>query len=286
MTTYPEQIRVLDLGREVMNFPSRELANATAPDWFTVSANATLTEVGATAAVSDETYGTRALKVVTTATAAYAAQRLTYADQPRVKSGRKAFMQYAVWSVSAVPARIRLQSSVGSLAVSGDTTAAAWTVLTLPQVTLNGTYTEIRMEVDNGTAYFIPLSPVPRGVNTYHLDTPPTIKTLTGLGDEATWTDIDVTSNTSNLACRLHARVAVAEGVSQFRVNVRRNGSSESANNDNEVAFIDPNTQTMYNDFPIILDSGQIFEYFLDRTSGSSTLDFGEIYATAYDAWA
>jgi len=286
MTTYPAQLRVLDFGREVMNFPSLEQANATAPAWFQVSANATLTEVGATASVSDETYGTRALKVVTTATAAYAAQRHTYADQPRVKSGRTAFIQVAVWAVGGVAARVRLQSSAGSLGVSADTTAAAWTILTVPQVTLNGTYVEPRFEVDNGTAYFIPLTPAPRGTIFKWRD-PATVKTLTGIQDENTWTDIDCTSSTSNLACMALLQGFLFDTVDDFKLFFRRNGSSQAAN--------DLSLQTMalgasQGDFGFfqtvtILDDSQIFEYLLDRTGGATPLDAGLVNLTGFWEW-
>ena len=87
----------------------------------------------------------------------YAYTRYTYADEKRLKSGRTVSCRVAVWSVAGVTARVRLQSSAGSLGVTS-TTAAAWTIITIEGVVLDGTYLDLRCEVNNGTAYFVPLA--------------------------------------------------------------------------------------------------------------------------------
>ncbi len=201
-----------------------------------------------------------------------------------------------VWSVSSVSVTAKLVNSDATHTDASAVTAASWSLVAIEGHVLAGTSCDLQVTAGGaGTFYVVPLgarigtralSLPARPTHELWLDSPPTIKTLTGLGDEATWTDIDVTSNTSALAFMLHGRVAIAEAVSQFRLNVRRKGSSESADNNNEITFVDPNTQSIYNDFPIILDDQQRFQYFLDRTSGSSTLDFGLMFAVGYRVFA
>jgi hypothetical protein len=38
--------------------------------------------------------------------------------------------------------------------------------------------------------------------------------------------------------------------------------------------------------FSVILDDGQIFEYYFDRVAGTGTLNAGEISIRAYEEWA
>lgn len=273
---------LLDLGREVMNFPSLEGADGAQPLWWSeIDGNATLTEEDGAGESLTETYATRVLKLVTAASSKYAYQRFTYADQPRVKSGRSASVMVAVWSVSSAPARIRLRSSVGVLGTSVDTTAAAWTILTIEPVTLDGTYVQLELECDTGTAYFIPLTSRPRGL-IYKAITTATVKTLTGIADEATWTDVDVTANTSNLAVMANLMVRLNEGASGFDLSMRLNGSGKS---NTIYSTIDPGAIFSRVTALVLLDDAQIFEYNLDRFSGSSTLDFGVIELIGFWDW-
>lgn len=286
---------------EVMNFPSLENADDTQPEWWEeADGNATLTEVD----VSGESITTsfdRALKVVTTGSS-YAYQRFTYTNQPRLKSGRVVSYACAVWAVGGDAARVRVQSSAGLLGVSDDTTLAGWTILTVENVTLTGTTVDIRHEVDTGTAYFVPLGfvigPVaptvqlhPRPTRTKWLDTAAEAKVLDGTGDEATWTDVDVTANTSALAVRAHCQARLRDSgtaADEYSLHVRRNGSSEAQADANMVAHLllpASDDTVALNSFSVILDDEQVFEYFFDRVAGSNTLDAGEISVRAYDEW-
>jgi hypothetical protein len=273
--------QVVDLAAEAMNFPSREGADDTQPEWWEeADANATLTEVDTAGETLTETFG-RALKVVVATSNSYAYQPYTYADQPRIKSGRSATVAYAVWSVSSAVARLRLQSSAGSLGVSADTTAAAWTILTVDPVTLNGTNVQIRLEVDVGTAYFVPLTARPRGL-IYKAITTATVKTLTGIADEATWTDVDCTSVTSNLAVMANLHALLNEAVSGFDLSVRCNGTNKSSN-----ILTSADAGVIYTRAAevILLDDQQIFEYHLDRFTGSSGVDLGVIEVLGFWEW-
>ena len=287
---------LISLANEVMNFPSLESANDTQPEWWDESSgNATLTEVDIVGESITETFE-RGLKVVTIANNEYAYQRYTYADQQRLKSGRVVSCAIAVWSVGGVTARVRLQSSVGSLAVES-TTAAAWTIIKLENITIDGTYIDLRFEVDTGTAYFVPLGlhigPIafqlkPRGLQWVNKDTPVNIKTLTGLADEATWTDIDVTANSSNLAFKVQITIDILHtNATGWDVFISRNGSAAAADITTRKAALSntANTERSHNTFLQLMDDLQIFEYYLDRWTGSSTLAEGQIILNAYEEW-
>lgn len=280
---------------ELQNWPSLEVATGARPEWWEVNSNATLTEVDLSGEGGITDSWERAFKLVTTADS-YGYQQLTYADQPRLRSGKTVSVRVAVWSVSGVTARIRLQSSVGSLGVAS-TTAAAWTILTIEDITLDGTYIQLRMEAATGTAYFVPLAfgigstaPAqvsPRGL-CFRWRDPASIKTLSTLGDEDTWTDIDVTSSTSNIAAVAVCSVILFDDDStdSYAFNIRRNGSSQAKGNSTERArVIAATARQCETEFIVILDDGQVFEYLFDRTAGSGTLDYGEVFLSAWYEW-
>lgn len=277
---------------EIFNFPSMEGADGAQPEWWEESAGtATLTEEDIAGESITESWE-RGLKVVTTADV-YAYQRHTYADEPRLKSGKVVSCRVAVWSVSGVTARVRIQDSNGSLGVA-TTTAAAWTILTVEAVTLTGTYVDLRLEVNNGTAYFVPLAfgvgdlapneLRPRATRFRWRDGTNLVNN-DGAADPATWTDVDCTAATSNLACVAWINVLLQEATSTYAYYVRRNGSSESPDYPNRA--VQAGSTSLYNDsrFPVILDDGQIFEYYLDRVSGSDALNQGRINLHGWQEW-
>ncbi len=220
----------------------------------------------------------------------------TYANEPRVISGQTISVLCAIWSVGGISVTAKMVNSDATHTDASPVTAAAWTVVAIEGHVLAGTSCSFQVTAGGaGTFYVVPLgarigsfamSLPPRPVVYQTIDNPPTIKTLTALTDENTWTDIDVTSVTSTLAIRLFARANSSESSAQYRLYVRRNGSSEAAGNNNMILLTDVNTQFVINDFQIVLDDQQIFEYNDDRFSGSGTLDFGEMYAVAYELWA
>jgi hypothetical protein len=265
---------------EVMNFPSIEFADGAQPEWWEESAGtATLTEEDVAGESITETWE-RCLKVVTTADV-YAYQRFTYADQPRLKSGRTVSCRVAVWAVSGVTARVRLQSSVGSLGVAS-TTAAAWTILTVEAEVLDGTYVDLRLEVNNGTAYFIPLAfgigssapyeLTPRGLRYVHK--PGEALNSSGIADPNAWTDLDLTSVTSNLAAVVAGYVNSLHGAtaSGWDISVRRNGSADTIVLVNALPNVSGTFRNI-NDFVMATDDGQVIEYLIDRWTGSGTMD-------------
>lgn len=270
------------LANEFRNFPSLENADDTQPEWWEEEAASTavLTEVDVVGESITESYE-RALKVVTTADD-YAYQLFTYADEPRLKVGKTVSVRMAVWAVSGVTARTRIQSSVGSLGVASST-AAAWTIQTVSGVVLDGTTVEVRLEVNNGTAYFVPLAfgiggsapnaLAPRGLAFKSSATRPAIETLDASSGKA-FGDIDVTSNTSPLAVRIAVHLYMEEGGADgFTYGTRPNGSSLASGGREVRRGINTSANTyVVTSFIEFLDDAQIFESELIRNFGSGSI--------------
>lgn len=284
------------IANEFKNWPTIEGVDNGQPEWWEVNANCTLTDVDIAGESITETFE-RGMKAVTSADS-YFYQLFTYADEPRIKSGRTVSVRVAVWAVGGVTARVRLQSSVGSLDV-GTTTAAAWTIITLDGVVLDGTTVAVRCEVATGTAYFVPLAfgigdtapheLAPRGTRFRWADQA-SVKSFSGLGDENTWTDVDCTSATSPLCCMVQV-FAQCLGVSgsSWDVGLRRNGSAIALSGIVTLVSFNSNAPVRHAGGPAVIpvDDGQIFEYCLDRWSGSGTLgaDSG-IYLWGWWEWS
>lgn len=99
--------------------------------------------------------------------------------------------------------------------------------------------------------------------------TPVTIKTLTALGDEATWTDIDVSAHVSS-ACRLiQIKIRMVYLASSYVLYLRRNGTAEANDPDHSYGIISASKTSEFSTFNFPIDSNHIFEYYWDRFSGS-----------------
>jgi hypothetical protein len=284
----------LDLATELMNFPSLERADDTQPEWWEEQdANAALTEVDLAGEGITE-IAERALKLGVSTAASHAYQRLTYGDQPRVKAGRTARISFLVWCVGGVTARLRLQSSSGSLGVSADATAAAWTRLAVSAVTLDGIYLDVRLELAGaGTAYFIPCDDVgavlrqPRGVRFQWRD-PVELVNQDGAGDPATWTAVDCTPHASPLAAIALTHWMAASNVSDYKAYLRRKGSSQAATANSGASIINagPSYVAGVVVTPIVLDDQQVFEYQLDRVGGANAIQTFRINLLGWWEWA
>lgn len=286
-----------DVVNEIRNYPSIEGADDAQPEWWEeADANATLTEVDLAGEGITEKYE-RALKVVVASANSYAYQLFTYADEPRLKSGKTYSVAVDVWSVSSVSARVRLQSSAGSLGASSDTTAAAWTRLEVEGVALNGTTVQLRLEVDVGTAYFVPLGLVegseapttqlrPRSLRYRYATSRPTIENLNGSTGKAV-ADLDLTANTSPLAVRAHCHVWGFDAASgeEWYYYTRQNGSSSTDKETNIRLGLTATSTHNVGWFTEILDDSQIMETALIRQTGSGTCSALEVVLEGWDEW-
>lgn len=291
-----------DVVNEIRNYPSLEQANDVQPLWWLEDhANATLTEVDLAGEGITEKYE-RALKlVVATAGPHYGYQLFTYADEPRLKSGKTYSVAVDVWAVGAIAARIRLRSSVGSLGVSADTTAAAWTRLEVEGIAINGTTIAVELECAVGTAYFVPLGLV-EGVEAPTTQLRPrslvyrnaivsfdtAVESLAGSTTKAV-ADVDLTAVTSPLAVMGNFVLNMGEGTTGlFDYYVRPNGTTWSVTGSVGPACrgrVEPSdAERSYSSFVCPFDDGQIIETAL-ANSGGGTIDACLLYLNGFWEW-
>lgn len=293
----------LSFQNEIINFPDLGSGDDVQPQWWEeADANATLTAVDIAGESITETYE-RGLKVVVATANSYAYQRYTYANEHRLKSGRTVSCAVAVWSVSSVSARVRLQSSVGSLGVSSTTTAAAWTILKVEGVVLDGTYVDLRMEVDVGTAYFVPLGfhigsialqLPPRGIRyRLNLNASTEIENLDGQTSKAV-ADLDLTSASSPIAVIGEFNISLVEtgaSTSNYRYYVRPNATpTDWAVNSNASPALRGHvvgdlTETNQTSFTCLFDDGQIVETCLEGVGTTTAINTCRLYLTGWWEW-
>lgn len=295
-------IQASQLCNEVMNYPAMvgiDIDLVAMNQWWdsvdTPTTACTMVDLAGEAGIT-ETWG-YALKCVTDASGEGLYQRYTYADQPRIKSGRKLSALVAVWVGTAGRTVTMKLITSASTEVSATATAQAWTIIKCENLTLDGSYVDMQFTIDGAdTFYVVPLGvnigakavPLkPRGSRIVY-PTPASVKTLTGLGDEATWTDVDITANASPITFRAKLRMNILHtNATGWDFGLRRNGTSFIAGLQTYVTAL-PNTNDTTRSFAendILLDDGQIFEYYLDRWAGSSTLYEGNIMLIAYEEW-
>ena len=290
-------IQAAQLCNEVMNHPSLEGADNTLPEWWENGANSALTEVDIAGEAGITETWERGLKVATTAVAAYSYQRYTYADQPRIKSGRALSAIFAVWSVGGIAARIRLITSAGTTVVSANTTAAGWTILTAENLILDGTYVDIRMEADSGTAYFVPL-----GINVGAKAIPlkprnlrhrnaginkASLRSLSGGTGDVGFADRDLSATTSNLAVYAQLRVNMVENgtTDNFFYHARANGSTDSGGLTEICNVMNADNNNDKAEWTQWLDDQQIYEEYFQRSAGAGGLDYGDLFLIGWYEW-
>lgn len=275
----------------------------TANQWFdtvgTPTTEATVVLVAGEAGL-DEKFE-RVLKCVTDAANEGFKQTYTYADQPRLKLGK--IVSALVWVATTAGG-----SGITAKLVNSDATETAGTVvetdgdfslIAIQNHTLAGTSCALQVTKDaSGTFYAYPVSlhlgkvPMalpPRGTRWVDKSDPVVVKDLSGLGDEATWTDIDVTADASPLAvrARLLTNIMDVTAGDGFDLAFRRNGSTAAVGNTTVVNTHPTVTGTVRiaNEHTMLLDDAQIFEYHLDRWAGAGTLSEGFVLLRAYEVW-
>ena len=275
----------------------------TANQWFdavgTPTTQATAVPVSGEAGLGEK-FET-AIKCVTDSADEGWSQRYTYADEPRKKLG--AHLSAEIWVAStagSVDVTVRLvNSDATDTAATLVETDGDWDLYVVEDHTCAGTYVEIVVTKDT-TGTFYAGGPItvmvgedvialrPRGLAYCYVDNATSVKTLTGLGDEAAWTDVDVTASSSALAAMAHLVSFIVDDTSGdiFAIHTRRNGSSDSAGaNTVKGKVTGAKTNNAATAFNQVLDDVQIFEYFFDREGGAGTLDFGVINLLGYWEW-
>jgi len=215
-----------------------------------------------------------ALKVTADAASEGLSQTWTYADEPRVKSGRVISALLAIWSVSAVEVTAKLVNSDASHTDASAVTAAAWTIVEIPAHTLAGTSCALQVTAGAaGTFYVVPLG---ASIGTRGLALPPRDSRFMNTGGYieiysadpggADFTDLDLTANTSPLAWAALIQATYYSATADKTAYVRRNGAS------GDIVICSSGTNTSaYTSHPgtlIPLDDGQILEYKTNAAAG------------------
>lgn len=252
-------------------------------------------EAGLTAKFTD------VIKCVTDAANEGFMQRFTYAAEPRIKLG--VTLSALIWvgsTAGGVDCTVKLLNSDATetagvlVATDGD-----WDLYLVEAHVCAGTFVDLQVTKDTaGTFYAGGDITVILGANAVELRPRQlrmrwrdavSVKDLTGLADEATWTDIDLTSVTSALAAMafIAGRIADNTASDDFGLFSRRNGSSEAPDLSLNAIGRAGGTEIheVIHGSLILLDDAQIFEYYLDRIAGSGTLQAGAISLRGWWEW-
>ena len=132
----------------------------------------------------------------------------TYADQPRVKAGKYLSALCAIWCVGGVLVTAKLVNSDMSETTAAAVSAAAWTLVEIPNHLLVGTTCKLQFTASGaGTFYVVPCANI--GARGLWLGPRPTrmvdqatVDLVSNVDPNGTWVTLDMTSNTSPLAFR------------------------------------------------------------------------------------
>lgn len=217
-------------------------------------------------------------------------QRYTYADEPRMKSGRVVSALVAIWSVGAINITAKLLNSDASETAAAAVSAAAWTIVEIPNHTLAGTYCDLQVTAGAaGTFYVVPLGlcigarGVPLGPRPLrYVDLATMVAVINGVDPAgAGYTDLDLTANTSNLTSRVKiwAMYSNTSAVDKT-LSVQRNGSS------NEIYLARNSVATVYaiGCCEVECDDGQIIEWKTNGAAGNTEDCYIEL--SGYWEWA
>lgn len=231
------------------------------------------------------------MKVVADAASEGLFQRFTYADEPRVKSGRSFSTLWAIWCVSSVGVTLSIKNSTAEETAATKVTAAAWTIVEVPNHTLAGTYADIILQTDGaGTFYAVPLG---ANIGAKAFPLPPRPTRFVDSGSSAIvsdvdpagggFTDVDLTAYTSNLCCYVTLNVHYNSSVINY-VYLRRNGSSVGGDLNNEVVRAASTGIYWHGKTKIPCDDGQIIEYDTSGAAGDTEHLF--ISLVSFEEWA
>lgn len=234
------------------------------------------------------------MKIVADAANEGLSQRWTYNDEPRIKLGNKLSTLWAIWCVNDIGVTAKLLNSDASETVATKTTSAGWTIVEVPNHTLAGTYCDVQLITDGvGTFYAVPLganigprgfSLPPRPTKYVDIGTNGVVSNIDPGG--AGFTDVDCTSYTSNLCFALQLSALYGCGAIGNNLDARRNGDTKAADGSMIVTRSVSATATTlaFGTRHIILDDGQIFEYYTGVAAGTEEHVYFNIIG--YYEWA
>ncbi|MCK9357095.1 MAG: hypothetical protein M0R22_08155, partial [Dehalococcoidia bacterium] len=191
-----------------------------------------------------------------------------YADQPRIKAGRKLSAIAAVWvGTAGTTVTMKLVTSQPT-EVAATATAQAWTIIKCENLALDGTYVDLQFTTDTAdTFYVVPLGvcigekAVPLGPRPTRWVDKGTVYIVNNTDVNWTWTDVDCTASTSPLAMRVYLMYMFQHDSGGVTTPaVRRNGLTGDPVSYQEVGRIAQNSLHGH-PVTVLLDDANIFEY-------------------------
>jgi hypothetical protein len=290
-------VQQAQLTNEIMGFPAvvgHGSNLVTLALWWANVATGTTTFVDLITEGIAETYGRWAIKHVAAATGDGPKQILTYANQPRVKSGRKLSHLYAVYIVTAARSVTPVIRNSDATVSTGTviSTVGSWVLAAIENHTLAGTSVDVRWTMDGaGTFYVIPLGTC-IGTKAFALPPRPE-RYVDGLSNNvynadpagATFFDVDLTSVTSPLATRAQIAINyVNTTTASARVHLRRNGDTTAAGGATQAASNPVAAQNGISNKWVALDDGQVFETQTGAAAGDA--ESLALSVAGYQEWA
>lgn len=235
-------------------------------DVATPTTKATVVDVAGEAGIT-ETFEL-ALKCVGDGAGDGLQQIWTYADEPRLKSGRVMSAMLAIWSVGGISITAKLVNSDASQTAASAVTAAAWTIVKIENHTLAGTTVSLQVTAGAaGTFYVVPLGAnigakaVPLGPRPErYIDEGSPLVVNNGDSGGA-FTDCDVTASTSPLATRVKLTYSFQVNAAGKDLSVRRNGSTVIYGTDSSIGYTVAANTYYHGAGECNVDDGQIFEW-------------------------
>jgi len=217
-------------------------------------------------------------------------QRYTYADELRIKAGRRLSAMAAVYV--GTPGRIvtmALTTSASST-VAATATAQAWTILACENLTLNGSYVDLRFTISGAGAFYV----VPLGVNigAKAAPLPPrgmvyrecvgATALISGVDPGgAGYTDLDCTAYSSALACKLNLWGLYKNTTrADANLSIRRNGDTTPAGY-TAICRTQNTTSFSAGTMVVLCDDGQIIEW----TTNCAAADTENLYIKLLGWW-
>lgn len=232
------------------------------------------------------------LKVVTDAASEGLLQRYTYADEPRIKSGRVLSALVAIWSVSSVSVTAKLLNSDATETAAAATTAASWTLIEIPNHTLAGTYVDLHITAAAAGTFFVVPIAVHIGAVPYPIAEPRPSRyvdrqtaNVVNNSDPggATFADLDLTTATSPLAWKVLLGAFYSNATTADKIlAVRRNGDTQAITGYQALARATTAVGGYYHGVrEYCMDDGQIVEW---QTNGAAG-DTESVYIDVLGYW-
>jgi hypothetical protein len=224
-----------------------------------------------------ETYE-RAIKCITDAASeGFKALAWTYVDQPRIKLGRSLSARCYIWCVGGVGVTAKLVNSDASETAAAKVTAAAWTLVEIPNHTLAGTSCDLQFLTDGAGTFYVAelcanIGPVPLRLppRPSRFVSNPVNDLLNNADSGGAFVDLDVTPSTSPLTWKVCGATIFSNSVLGRELGVRLNGSASGMGRGITAGRAVSVTQYESNSFIVPVDDGQIFEYGSDAAAGET----------------